>query len=98
MKCPCVFILSKVYHEAARSARMLTHRDLSNRIIGLAIEVHRNVGPGLLESVYSECLSDELRQAGIPFQRGSHGSGHLPRQDSPARLALGYPRWQYRPC
>jgi GxxExxY protein len=48
---------------------MLTHRDLSNRIIGLAIEVHRNVGPGLLESVYTECLSDELGQAGIPFQR-----------------------------
>jgi GxxExxY protein len=45
---------------------MLTHRDLSNRIIGLAIEVHRNVGPGLLESVYAECLSDELGQAGIP--------------------------------
>jgi GxxExxY protein len=48
---------------------MLAHRDLSNRIIGLAIEVHRSVGPGLLESVHSECLSDELRQAGIPFQR-----------------------------
>jgi GxxExxY protein len=48
---------------------MLTHRDLSNRIIGLAIEVHRNVGPGLLESVYAECLADELGQAGIPFQR-----------------------------
>jgi GxxExxY protein len=47
---------------------MLAHRDLSNRIIGLAIEVHRSVGPGLLESVYSECLSDELGQAGIPFQ------------------------------
>jgi hypothetical protein len=32
---------------------MLIHRDTSNRIIGLAIEVHRNVGPGLLESVYA---------------------------------------------
>jgi GxxExxY protein len=31
--------------------------------------VHRSVGPGLLESVYGECLSDELGQAGIPFQR-----------------------------
>src|SRR5471030_793817 len=57
------------HHEGARRASMLTHRDLSNLIIGLAIEVHRNVGPGLLESVYAECLSDELGQAGIPFQR-----------------------------
>ena len=48
---------------------MLKHRDLTGRIIGLAIEVHRAIGPGVLESVYSECLADELRQAGIPFQR-----------------------------
>src|SRR3954471_2353280 len=48
---------------------MLAYRDLTNRIIGLAIEVHRTIGPGLLESVYAECLYDELAQAGIPFQR-----------------------------
>jgi GxxExxY protein len=48
---------------------MLAYRDLTNRIIGLAIEVHRTIGPGLLESVYAECLCDELAQAGIPFQR-----------------------------
>jgi GxxExxY protein len=48
---------------------MLAYRDLTNRIIGLAIEVHRTIGPGLLESVYTECLADELAQAGIPFQR-----------------------------
>jgi GxxExxY protein len=48
---------------------MLMHQELTSRIIGLAIEVHRTVGPGLLESVYNECLSDELAQAGIRFQR-----------------------------
>jgi GxxExxY protein len=48
---------------------LLLHRELTRRIIGLAIEVHQLLGPGLLESVYSECLSDELAQAGIPFQR-----------------------------
>ena len=41
---------------------------LSNRVIGLAIEVHRIVGPGLLENVYQECLCMELEEAGIPFQ------------------------------
>ncbi len=39
---------------------MLEARGLTDRIIGLAIGVHRAVGPGLLESVYRECLSDEL--------------------------------------
>ena len=41
---------------------------LSNRVIGCAIEVHRQLGPGLLESAYEQCLSYELTQAGIRFQ------------------------------
>ena len=41
---------------------------LSNRVIGLAIEVHRAIGPGLLETVYQECMCMELEDAGIPLQ------------------------------
>ena len=41
----------------------------SNKLIGLAIEVHRHLGPGLLESAYEDCLALEMRQAGIAFQR-----------------------------
>ena len=41
---------------------------VSNRVIGCAIEVHRHLGPGLLESAYEQCLSYELQQSGIPFQ------------------------------
>jgi len=37
--------------------------------IGAAIEVHRHLGPGLLETVYEECLSYELSQRGLKFQR-----------------------------
>jgi GxxExxY protein len=48
---------------------MLMAGDLTERIIGLAIEVHRHTGPGLLESVYEQCLCHELRQADIPFDR-----------------------------
>lgn len=38
-------------------------------IIGAAIEVHRILGPGLLESVYERCLCYELEQRGIVFER-----------------------------
>jgi GxxExxY protein len=42
---------------------------LTERVIGLAINVHRALGPGLLESAYEECLCFELREAGILFDR-----------------------------
>jgi GxxExxY protein len=42
---------------------------VSNKVLGLAIEVHKHLGPGLLESAYEECLGFELRQQGIGFQR-----------------------------
>jgi GxxExxY protein len=48
---------------------MLTHQALTERVIGLAIDVHRELGPGLLESVYETCLAFELKQAGIPYRR-----------------------------
>jgi GxxExxY protein len=40
---------------------------LSNRVIGCAIEVHRELGPGLLESAYEQCLAHELKLNGIAF-------------------------------
>ncbi|HSB06101.1 MAG TPA: GxxExxY protein [Thermodesulfobacteriota bacterium] len=43
--------------------------ELSNRIIGAAIEVHKTIGPGLLESIYEECLSHELALRGLSFER-----------------------------
>ncbi|MCX9157111.1 GxxExxY protein [Niveibacterium sp. 24ML] len=42
---------------------------LSERVIGAAIEVHRHLGPGLLESVYADCLCEELRLAGLLAER-----------------------------
>lgn len=38
---------------------------LTHTVIGLAIEVHRTLGPGLLESAYCECLSYEIRNSGL---------------------------------
>ena len=42
---------------------------LTNEVIGLAIEVHRGLGPGLLESAYEECLCYELKTHEVPFRR-----------------------------
>ena len=43
--------------------------EISGRIIGYAIEVHRELGPGLLESVYEEALCHEFNLAGLSFKR-----------------------------
>src|SRR5689334_24073212 len=46
--------------------------DITEKVIGAAIEVHRHLGPGLLESAYEECLCYELCQAGLRFERQVH--------------------------
>ena len=59
---------------------------LSGRVIGAAIEVHRVLGPGLLESAYEDCLAHELRLAGIRFARQQA----LPIEYKGVRLDAGY--------
>jgi GxxExxY protein len=46
-----------------------TRDPLTSQVIGLAIEVHRGLGPGLLESAYEECLCFELKEHGLAFRR-----------------------------
>jgi len=43
--------------------------EITQKIIGCAIEVHRNLGPGLLESAYEECMAYELGKAGLKTKR-----------------------------
>jgi GxxExxY protein len=59
---------------------------LSRRIIGAAIEVHRHLGPGLLESAYESCLSFELRHAGFKVDE----QRPLPVVYKEVRLDCGY--------
>lgn len=66
---------------------MLTHVNvLTREIIGAAIEVHRHLGPGLLESAYQQCLSRELSLKEIPFKR----EWPLPLEYKGIRLGCSY--------
>jgi len=47
----------------------MIENELSKKIIGCAIEVHKQLGPGLLESAYQECLSYELKLLGLKVQK-----------------------------
>ena len=47
----------------------MTDNELTHKIIGAAIEIHRLLGPGLLESAYEECLARELTLRGLQFER-----------------------------
>lgn len=47
----------------------MTENEISTKIIGCAINVHRQLGPGLLESAYKECLMYELQQSGLKVIR-----------------------------
>ena len=52
-----------------RDAETLSFKELTGRVIGACIEIHRALGPGLLESAYEKCLCYELSRAGIKFER-----------------------------
>ncbi len=51
------------------SQTTLLYGELTQQIIGAAMEVHRVLGPGFLEAVYEESLAHELHLRGIPFER-----------------------------
>jgi GxxExxY protein len=60
--------------------------DLTGEVIGAAIEVHKALGPGLLESVYEECLCREFDLRDIPYERQKE----LPVAYKGAKLESGY--------
>jgi GxxExxY protein len=64
----------------------MRENELTHEIIGAAMEVHRALGPGLLESAYEECLCRELSLRAVPFDRQKH----LPVEYKGLRLDCGY--------
>jgi GxxExxY protein len=69
-----------------RDAETLSFNELTDRVIGACIEIHRSLGPGLLESAYEECLCYELSRAGIKFERQKA----LPVHYKEVNLECGY--------
>jgi GxxExxY protein len=55
-------------HETSSLPQVLIEADLTNEIIAAAIEVHRELGPGLLESAYHACMCRELAERNVPFR------------------------------
>lgn len=65
---------------------MLKHSNLTEKIIGLAIEVHKELGPGLLENTYKQCLAYELKNNDIQFQL----EVNLPVKYKEVQISCGY--------
>ena len=75
-----------IYHGGTETRSKLLHEELTERVIGAAIEVHRALGPGLLESAYEECLCHEFHLRGIHFER----QVPLPVEYKSVKLDCGY--------
>lgn len=52
-----------------RAQSMISENELSNKVIGLAMQVHSALGPGLLESAYKECLFYNITKAGLYIEK-----------------------------
>ena len=65
---------------------MIKFDKLSNRVIGCAIEVHKQLGPGLLENTYKQCLAYELNKEKINFQL----EVNLPVKYKDINISCGY--------
>ena len=77
---------SKPENTETAEVRGVIENVLTDQIIGCAIEVHRHLGPGLLESAYEECLCYELSQIGLRFER----QVHLPLSYKGIKLECGH--------
>jgi GxxExxY protein len=69
-----------------RDAETQSFRKITEQVIGACIEIHKHLGPGLLESIYEECLCYELSVLGLKFERQKP----LPVKYKSVNLDCGY--------
>jgi GxxExxY protein len=75
-----------IHHGDTEARSTLLHEELTERLLGAAIDVHCALGPGLLESAYEECLCHEFHLRGISFER----QRQLPVSYKGVKLDCGY--------
>ena len=80
------FVEIKKFHHEEHGGHEVNFDKLSKEVIACSIEVHRNLGPGLLESTYEQCLAYELTQKKIHFKL-QHS---LPVEYKTIKLDCGY--------
>jgi GxxExxY protein len=80
------FSLNSVPTSDRTGGSVLYEKDLTERVIGAAIELHRSLGPGLLESAYQACLAREFSLRGIAFEQEKP----LPVEYKGVKLDCGY--------
>ena len=73
-------------NNTTKEAQRQKLNELSSKVIGACIEIHRELGPGLLETAYEECLAYELSKAGLRFER----QRALPVRYKEVQLDCGY--------
>ena len=69
-----------------KNGKIMDINQLTGKVIGAAIEVHKALGPGLLESAYEECLCHEFKLRSFPFERQKE----LPIEYKGVKLDCGY--------
>jgi GxxExxY protein len=66
---PIVIIAEKFNHAKAQRTQRMNENDIGKIVVDSSISIHRELGPGLLETVYEVILTDELRNRGLEVER-----------------------------
>jgi GxxExxY protein len=81
-----IYLTTEITEKNRDNGKEMEDNKLTEQIIGLAIKVHRSLGPGLLESAYQECLFYEIKKSGLHVEKEKP----LPLVYEDVKLDCGY--------
>jgi len=77
---------SNIFEKNTNCKPLMTENEISNKVLGIAIDVHKQLGPGLLESAYKECLYYKINKSGLFVEKEKA----IPLIYDEVRLECGY--------
>lgn len=77
---------AKIFAKNTNCKPLMTENEISNKVLGIAIDVHKQLGPGLLESAYKECLYYKINKSGLFVEKEKA----IPLIYDEVRLECGY--------